>query len=78
MILAESNADAAITGSSDLPPPGVTAAKMSVTSLASPEAIARTMAAIWAWWVRRGRGGDDKQRGSSGVAGRVSVFFEAL
>ena len=25
-----------------------------------------------------GRGGDDKQRGSSGVAGRVSVFFEAL
>ena len=49
MTPAESNADAAITGSSDLPPPGVTAAKMSATSLASPEAIARTMAAIWAW-----------------------------
>jgi hypothetical protein len=49
MIPADSKAEAAITGSSDLPPPGVTAAKMSVTSLASPEAIARTMAAIWAW-----------------------------
>ena len=40
-------ADDAITGSSDLPPPGVTAARMSVTPEASPEAMARTTAAIW-------------------------------
>jgi hypothetical protein len=38
-----------MTGSSDLPPPGVTAARMSLTSLAWPDATACTIAAIWAW-----------------------------
>lgn len=35
-------------GSRDLPPPGVTAARMSVTSAASPPAMACTIAAVWA------------------------------
>jgi hypothetical protein len=39
---------AAMTGSSDLPPPGVTAARILVTSAASPAASALTIAATCA------------------------------
>ena len=46
---------AAITGSSDLPPPGVTAARMS-HAVVSPAAIAATKLARRCWWVRSGRG----------------------
>ena len=45
---------AAITGSSDLPPPGVTAARMSARSVC-PAAIAATMPATRCWCARRGR-----------------------
>ena len=76
-MFAESRAAAEITGNSDLPPPGVTAARMSVTSVVSPDTRAGTMAASWAWWVRSGRGGSDKQ-GSSKVTGRVSIFLQVL
>ena len=79
MIPAESNADAAITGSSDLPPPGVTAAKMSVTSLGLAGKRSRER------WRRSGLGGCGgggaemtNSEAPGGVAGRVSVFFEAL
>ena len=46
---------AAMTGSRLLPPPGVTAARMSCTPLSSLAAIARTSPATLAWWERRGR-----------------------
>src|SRR3954468_24076646 len=46
---------AAITGRSDLPPPGVTAARMSVMPLACPEAMALTRLARQRWCVRKER-----------------------
>ena len=51
---------AASTGRRDLPPPGVTAARMSRAS-ACPAARASTTARSWRWWERRGAVG---QRGS--------------
>jgi cytochrome c553 len=50
-----------MTGNSDFPPPGVTAARMSAMSAASPAASASTIAATCAWCRRRERGGEDSR-----------------
>jgi hypothetical protein len=52
---ASMSAWAASTGSSDLPPPGVTAARMSRVPEASLAAMDRTTASVSAWWLRRRR-----------------------
>ena len=46
---------------------GVTAAKMSRTSPASPAAMALTIAATRAWWVRSGRDGTRQGSGTAGA-----------
>src|SRR5215216_6498293 len=54
MIPASISRAAAITGRRDLPPPGVTPARMSVMSDASPRPIAATRLASVSWCARNG------------------------